>query len=65
MTLLEILGGMLAIGVMIALSFGAYIFWFWATGQEIRSLEERAWETEQVNSVERTPDHSRLTLTKI
>jgi len=45
MTLLVTLGWMFAIGMLIALAFGAYIFWFWATGQETRTLEERMWET--------------------
>lgn len=36
--------GLLGGGVLIALGFSLHLAWFWVTGQDYRTPEERAWE---------------------
>lgn len=45
--MLTALLGLLGAGVAIALGFLVHLAWFWFTGRDYRTPEERAWEGER------------------
>ncbi|WP_103130059.1 hypothetical protein [Deinococcus aerius] len=45
--MLTVLLVFLGLGVVVALGFLLHLAWFWVSGQDYRSPEERAWEGER------------------
>lgn len=57
--MLNVLLVLLSLGVILALGFFLHLAWFWISGQDDRTPEERAWEDGERQAIGAGPPSSR------